>query len=225
MTYVDEDDRFRMRSLNRMFHSFYYRITEVRNSDRVLFLSKTRQFPRVTALEIDVDKIPRDTLSLVSPKRFPRLLSVSLSCSQRVTYSDLESLNHPGIQELKADLSQPNDISAITELKFPELTTLNISIRGLICVEPPYQPFRLKPHKKLKKVTMDHLFLDDSFFNTLNLEHFPQLRVVSVSEDSCLFVNISSEELKQKFEQSNIKFEFLSKAGDLKNLERLYTRN
>lgn len=220
MTYVDEDEHFRMRAVNHMFQSFFYRITEVCNYRRVLFLSRNRRFPRVTELQIDLHKIPRSTLEFVNPKKFPQLVTVSLSCSQRVTSGDLESLNHPGTQELKVGLSQTEDISAITENKFPELTTLSIFISGFIFVKQPYQPFRIKPHTKLKDVTIDHMFLDESFFHTLTRENFPQLRVLNICEDSCLFLALRSEELKQIFEERGIQLDFLSKTGGFINVER-----
>jgi hypothetical protein len=215
MTYVDEDDRFQMRGLNRMFNSFFYRQTVMYNFRRVLLLSKNRPFPRVDNLQINLDCVPGSTLRYVNTSKFPRLTSISLnSTEQRLTSDDLESLKHPGIQELKVDLSQPADITAITENNLPGLRSLSISIKGFISVMQPNRPFRLNPHTKLKEVTVDHQFLDECFFETLNPGYFPQLCLVRLSEDSCLFTGLSNEDLKKTFHKLRIKLEFINKADE-----------
>jgi len=216
MTYVDEDDRFRMRRLNRMFQSFYYKQTVVLDYGRALLLSKMgRQFHRVTELKVDLDKFSGSILKHITPQTFQRLVRVSLSSSgQRVTMEDLKNLNHPGIRELKVDLSQPADIFAVTEARFPELRKLWITIRGLIRVRS-YKPMELTPHTKLKEVTIDHLFLDDSFFNTLTAENFPNLRKLKVSEDSCFLIELDDDELRDMVQCQGIDLEFLPNADDI----------
>jgi len=223
MTYVDEDDRFEMRSLNRMFNSFFYGQTVVHNIRRVLRLSKNWQFPRVANLQINLDCVPGSTLSCVTASKFPRLTSISLnSTEQRLTSGDLESLNHPGIQELKVDLSQPADITAINENNLPGLKILSISIKGFISVMQPNRPFRLNSHSKLKEFTIDHQFLDECFFETLNPGYFPQLCLVRLCEDSCFFAGLNCEDLKKTFDNLGITLEFLEKtdeAGGMVSLE------
>jgi len=224
MTYVDEDDRFRMRSLNRMFNSFFYGQTIVHNFHRVLRLSKNRQFPRVANLQVNLDCEPGSTLRYVTTSKFPRLTSISLnSTEQRVTSDDIESLNHPGIQELKVDLSQPADITAIKENNLPELSTLSISIKGFISLMEPNRPFRLNPHSKLREFTIDHQFLDECFFETLNPGYFPQLSLVRLCEDSFFFIELNCEDLQKTFNNLGITLEFLDKAdetGNMVSLER-----
>jgi len=216
MTYVGEDDRFRMRKLNRMFQSFYYKQTEVLNCTRALELSKMgRQFHRVTELKLDFDNFSGSTLEHINPHTFPRLLRLSLtSTGERVTMEDLKRLNHPGIRELKVDLSQPGDISAITEARFPELRKLWITIRGLIHVNS-YKRMRLLPHTKLEEVTIDHVFLEDSFFNTLTSENFPNLRMLKISEDSCFMIELDDDELKEVMQCQGIILELLPNDGDI----------
>jgi len=224
MTYVDEDDRFQMRSLNRMFNSFFYGQTVVHNFRRVLRLSKNRQFPRVANLQINLDCVPSSTLRYVTTSKFPRLTSISLnSTEQRLTSSDLESLNHPGIQELKVDLSQPADITAINESNLPGLKTLSICIKGFISVMQPNRPFRLNPHSKLREFTIDHQFLDESFFETLNPRYFPQLCLVRLCEDSCFFTGLDCEDLKKTFDNLGITLALLEntdEASGMVSLER-----
>jgi len=211
MTYVDEDDRFQMRSLNRMFNSFFYGQTVVHNFRRVLRLSKNRQFPHVANMQINLDCVRGSTLRYITKSKFPRLTSISLnSTEQRVTSDDIESLNHPGIRELKVDLSQPADITAIKENNLPGLNTLSISIKGFISVMQPNRPFRLNPHTKLRKITIDHQFLDDCFFETLNPGYFPQLCLVRLCEDSFFFTGLNSEDLKKTFENLGITLELLT---------------
>jgi len=215
MTYVDEDDRFQMRSLNRMFNSSFYRQTVVHNFRRVLRLSKNRQFPRVANLQINLDCVPGSTLRYITTSKFPRLTSISLnSTEQRVTSGVLESLNHPGIQELKVDLSHPADVTAIKENNLPELSTLSISIKGFISMMQPNRPFRLNPHTKLREVTIDHLFLDECYFETLNPGYFPQLCLVRLCEDSCYFTGLNNEDLKKTFDNLGITLEFLKPADE-----------
>lgn len=227
MTYVDEDDRFRMRKLNRMFQSFFYKQTVVYNYGRALLLAKMgRSFPRVTELKIDLDNLSGSTLKYITPETFSRLVRISLtSTAQRVTLDDLTSLKHPGIRELKVDLNQPADIAAITEARFPELRTLSIAIKGFICVKP-YRPLSLSPHPKLKEIKMDHLFLDDSFFETLTAENFPELHVLKICEDSCFLIELSDEELREMIQGHGIQLEFLANAniGGIISLDREITK-
>jgi len=210
MTYVDEDDRFQMRKLNSMFQSFFYGQTVVHNFRRVLFLSKNRPFPRVDHLQINLDCIPGSKLRYVTPSKFPQLISISLNnTEQRLTSSDLESLKHPGIQELKVDLSEPGDITSIRENNLPGLSTLRICIKGFRSVQRAYRPFRLNPHKKLREVTVDHLFLGKSFFETLNRGCFPQLCLVRLCEEACFFSRLNAEYLKKTFDNLGIKLAFI----------------
>jgi hypothetical protein len=215
MTYADEDDRFQMRSLNRMFHSFFYGQTVMYNFRRVLHLSKNRQFPRLDNLQINLDCVPGSTLRYVTTSKFPRLTSISLnSTEQRVTSGDIEILKHPGIQELKVDLSQPADITAIKENNLPGLSKLSISIKGFISVMQPNRPFRLNPHTKLREVTVDHQFLDGCFFETLTPEYFPQLSLLTLGEDACFFTELDNEDLEKMFNNNGIKLEFVEKADN-----------
>jgi len=216
MSYVDEDDLFRMRQLNHMFQSFYYRQTKIRNCGRALLLSKMgRQFPRVTELKINLDNIAGSTLKYISPKTFARLHSVTLlSTSQRVKWEDLKRLKHPGITDLKVDLSQPSDLSAITEARFPQLRRLSVNIRGFICVKP-YRPMRLSPHSKLEEITMDHMFLNYSFFDTLTAKHFPNLQMLKICEGSCFLIELSDGELGELIQRQGFKLVLLPNSGTI----------
>jgi len=224
MSYVDEDDRFRMRKLNRIFYSLYYGQTAVHNSRRALFLTQLgRSFTRVTELEISLDKVRGSTLKYITSQTFGRLTKLSLkSTAQRVTFDTLSGLHHSGIRELKVDLSQPADMSAISEVRFPELRKLSVAIRGFISVKP-YRPLRLSPHTKLKEMNIDHLFLDDSFFQTLTQESFPQLRILKIGEDSCFLTGLCNEDLREQCEGVGINLEFFENTdslGGIVSLER-----
>jgi len=140
-----------------------------------------------------------------------------------VTSGDLENLNHRGIQELKVDLSQPRDKAAINENNLPGLSTLSISIKGFKSVMQSNRPFRLKPHTKLREVTIDHMFFDECSFETLNHGHFPQLVLVRLCEDSCFLTGLNSVNLKNTFDNLGITLEFLKtaeKTGGKLSLER-----
>jgi len=127
---------------------------------------------------------------------------------------DLKRLNHPGIRELRVDLSHPGDISTITEARYPELRKLWITIKGLIHVRS-YKRMRLLPHRKLKEVIIDHEFLEKSFFRTLTSESFPNLRILKFCEDSSFMIGLSDDELKEIMQCQGITLELLPNDGNI----------
>lgn len=75
----------------------------------------------------------------------------------------------------------------------------------------------LPPHSKLKEVTIDHLFLDDSFFKTMTAENFPNLRMVKISEDSCFLIELNDNELRDMVQCQGIDLELLPNADNIVN--------
>jgi len=211
LSYINDDDRFRLRGLSILFYESYYsqhvdQLTSPFNDERTIRLAKRgRRFVKIEHLQTRFSGICRADLQYISPYTFPRLKSF-YSC-KRLNGNEFNKLRHPGLVELSIVLETPSLVRLISEQRFPRLEILAIDFRRRL-----HPLGAINPHKTLKNLTILKAQVDTNFFKSVSRENFPKLQSIEIER------KMSAFEADAEF--FNLQRQFNSFGVQLKNISR-----
>jgi len=207
LSYLNDDDRFRLRGLSFLFYELYYcqhvnQRTTPFNDERAIRLAKRgRRFMMIEHLQTRYSGIRRADLQFISPYTFPRLKS--FYSYKRLNGSELNKLRHPGLVQLSIILETQSLAQIISEQRFPRLELLAVDFRRRL---PPLGA--INPHSTLKKLTILKAKLEANFFKSVSRENFPKLQTIEIESR----ISVSDAEFL------NLQRQFISIGIKLKNI-------
>jgi len=200
-TYLEDNDRFNLRSLNSMFYGAYYDQTgdADTNSVRVIKLATMgRRFRKLTRLTFNCKELPASAFRYINVHSLPSLRELKQEGGGWLSQDEGQSIKHPGIRILRFDFDRGVDLQAvITQERYPNLESLTLVVPN------SEDPFELAPHNRLKEMKL-FAHLNGEFFDHVTRVNYPKLTKITV--DSSNLVGVNQQTLKERFERANIEF-------------------
>jgi len=185
VSYLNDEDRFKLRGLSPFFYESYYcqhvnERTKPFNDERAIKLAKRgRRFTKVEHLQTRYVGITTYDLQFISPYHFPNLKS--FFSDKALSENEFDRLRHPQLVELSVLLETPREARCITEQRFPKLQKLEIDFweRGA-------ELGAINPHSTLKRLICPLVQVGASFFKSISRRRFPELELIEIDSSVLL---------------------------------------
>jgi len=211
VSYLNDEDRFRLRGLSLFFYETYYcqhinEDTKPFNDERAIKLArKGRRFTNIEHLQTRYVSITAADLQFISPYHFPSLKS--FFSDRTVSEKRFARLRHPLLVKLSVLLEKPREARCITEQRFPNLQILDVDFR-----ERGAELGAINPHRILKRLICPKVKLGANFFLSISRAHFPKLECIEM-DSRVLSSNRAFIDLRTQFGLIGIRLENVTERG------------